>query len=181
MALKVTGRLVVLTLGLLPAFTAPAQSPAPPAELAVHDEPRSLPRIEFENDAGETLTLDDFRERIVVLNLWATWCPPCRREMPALDRLQAELGGPEFEVVALSVDRAGMEVVDEFFAETGVEHLVPYIDTSMRVLPRLGVSGLPTTLVIDRRGREIGRRVGEADWATKEMLRYFRKLLDDRT
>lgn len=181
MALKVAGRLVVLTLGLLPAVAVPAQAPAPPAELAVHDEPRSLPRIEFENDAGETLTLDDFRERIVVLNLWATWCPPCRREMPALDRLQAELGGPEFEVVALSVDRAGMEVVDEFFAETGVEHLVPYIDTSMRVLPRLGVSGLPTTLVIDRRGREIGRRVGEADWATKEMLRYFRKLLDDRT
>lgn len=180
MALKIVGRLVVLALGLLPAFTAPAQSPAAPAELAVHDEPRSLSRIEFENGAGETLTLDDFRGRIVVLNLWATWCPPCRREMPTLDRLQAELGGPEFEVVALSVDRAGMEVVDEFFVETGVEHLVPYIDTSMRALPRLAIAGLPTTLVIDQRGREIARRVGEADWATRGMLQYFRGLLGDR-
>lgn len=153
---------------------------ASPERFAVHDTPRPVPEITFENGDGEPMTLADFRGKVVVLNLWATWCPPCRREMPTLDRLQAELGGDDFEVVALSIDRAGPEVVREFFAEEGIEQLALYIDTSARALPRLEIRGLPTTLVLDARGRELARLVGEADWATPAMLNYFRELMAEQ-
>lgn len=148
-----------------------------PAGFAVHDAPRSVPEIPFENGDGEPMTLADFRGRVIVLNLWATWCPPCRHEMPTLDELQAELGSERFEVVALSVDRAGPSIVREFFAEEGIEHLGLYIDATARALPRLGIPGIPTTLVLDADGREVARLTGEADWATPAMLDYFRGLI----
>lgn len=152
-----------------------------PKGFAVHDPPQPVPEVTFENGDGEPVTLADFHGKVVVLNLWATWCPPCRREMPTLDALQAELGSEHFEVVALSVDRAGPSVVREFFSEQGIEHLGLYIDTSARVLPRLDIRGLPTTLVIDAEGRELARLTGEADWATPAMLDYFRGLIAERT
>src|SRR3546814_11005009 len=89
-------------------------------------------------------------------------CGPCREEMPTLDRLQERLGGPEFEVVALSIDRAGIGVVSEFYAEISVQHLAKYIDESGKAADELNALGLPTTLLIDREGREIGRQIGRA-------------------
>ncbi len=79
-----------------------------PAGFAVHESPRPLPDIQFEDGQGEAMSLADLRGKIVLLNIWTTWCAPCRREMPTLERLQAELGGPDFEVVALSIDRKGL-------------------------------------------------------------------------
>ncbi len=152
-----------------------------PGGLATHDAPRPVPETTFENGDGEPMTLADFRGKVIVLNLWATWCPPCRREMPTLDALQAELGSERFEVVALSIDRAGPSVVREFFAEQGIEHLALYIDTSARALSRLNIRGIPTTLVLDAAGREVARVTGEADWATTSMLDYFRGLIAEQT
>lgn len=163
------------------AFTAVAAATESPDRLAVHATARPVPEVTFENGDGEPMTLADFRGKVIVLNLWATWCPPCRREMPTLDRLQAELGSERFEVVALSIDRAGPSVVREFFAEEGVERLALYIDTSARALPRLGIRGIPTTLVLDAAGREVARLTGEADWATPAMLNYFRGLISEQT
>lgn len=172
-------RAAVATASML-ALAAAHAAPAP-GELAEHERPRPVPEIAFTDGEGAGLTLADFRGRVVVLNVWATWCPPCRAEMPTLDRLQAELGGPRFEVVALSVDRAGPAVVRTFYEEEGIERLSLYIDPSMRSMPRLGVVGIPTTLVLDPRGREIARAAGEADWATPEMLAYFRDLIGAAT
>lgn len=166
-------RFMAMMIGLMLALAAADAAPAP-GNLGEHDSPQSVPRITFTDGEGTERTLSDFRGRIVVLNLWATWCPPCRAEMPTLDRLQAELGGPRFEVVALSVDRAGPEAVRDFFDEQGIEHLGLYIDTGMRALSRLGIAGIPTTVVLDPQGNEIARAIGEADWATPEMLAYFR-------
>lgn len=162
------------------ALAATHAAPAP-GKLAGHESPRPVPEIAFTDGDGAELTLADFRGRVVVLNIWATWCPPCRAEMPTLDRLQAELGGPRFEVVALSVDRAGPAVVRTFYDEEGIDRLALYIDRSMRSMPRLGVVGIPTTLVLDPQGREIARAAGEADWATPEMLAYFRGLITAAT
>lgn len=169
-------RYMAMAIGLMLALAA-ADAAAAPGNLGEHDSPQSVPRITFTDGEGTERTLADFRGRVVVLNLWATWCPPCRAEMPTLDRLQAELGGPRFEVVALSVDRAGPEAVRNFFDEQGIEHLGLYIDTSMRALSRLGIAGIPTTVVLDPQGQEIARAIGEADWATPEMLAYFRDLV----
>lgn len=165
---------------LLMALAEASAATESPDRLGVHATPRPVPEITFENGDGEPMTLADFRDKVVVLNLWATWCPPCRREMPTLDRLQAKLGSERFEVAALSVDRDGPSIVRQFFSEEEVEHLALYIDTSARVLPRLDIHGIPTTLVLDAKGREIARLIGEADWATPAMLDYFRGLIAEQ-
>ncbi len=143
----------------------------------MHETPRPLPEIKFEDGNGKALTLADLRGKTVLLNIWATWCVPCREEMPTLDALEAELGGPSFEVVPLSVDRAGPEVVRKFYAEIGIEHLGLYIDASMRASFDLQAPGLPTTLLIDSEGRELGRLVGPAEWDTPEMIAFLKSHL----
>lgn len=127
------------------------------------ETPRELPALSFQDEAGKTLTLADFRGRVVLLNIWATWCPPCREEMPSLDRLNAKRGGPAFEVVALSIDHKP-DLVQPFYREIGIKTLRGYHDPSMRVTSTIGVSGVPATLLIDREGREIGRALGPAEW-----------------
>ncbi len=139
----------------------------------LHPAPRPVPDIAFEDGAGRKLTLADFRGKVVLLNLWATWCPPCRREMPALDRLQQQLAGPGFEVVALSIDSEGLPAVKEFYQQTGVSRLGVYVDKSMQSTSALGATGLPTTLLIDAQGREIGRKIGPAEWDSPEIVKLI--------
>lgn len=148
-----------------------------PENFTLHQAPRPLPDLSFEDASGQAISLSDFRDKVVLLNIWATWCAPCRREMPTLDRLQAQLGGPDFEVVALSIDRAGLGVVREFYHEIGIEHLAMYIDSSGKAAQDLGVVGLPMTLLIDRNSREFGRLIGPAEWDTPEMVAFIRKYL----
>lgn len=139
------------------------------------EEPRPLPELRFGDGEGRRLTIADFRGRLVLLNIWATWCFPCRREMPTLDRLQAKLGGPDFEVLALSIDRQGLPVVKAFYEELGLEALRVYVDASTNATRDLGVVGIPTTLLIDQRGREIGRVVGPAEWDGPEVVKLVRR------
>jgi thiol-disulfide isomerase/thioredoxin len=122
------------------------------------------PLTHFLDEHGERLTLERFRGRIVVLNLWATWCTPCIAEMPTLDQLQQQLEPLGVVVVALSIDRGGPKAVREFFDEHGIEHLGVYVDPSMRAQSDFNVIGLPTTILIDREGRDRGRIVGPAEW-----------------
>ena len=126
--------------------------------------PRPLPTLTFLDRDGASKSLADFKGRVVLLNIWATWCVPCRAEMPALDRLQAKLGGQDFEVVALSIDRKGLDVVKPFYAELGLQALGVYIDRSGDAAHALETVGVPTTLLIDREGRELGRKLGPAEW-----------------
>ena len=130
--------------------------------------PRELPLISFQNEAGKTVSLADFRGRVVLLNIWATWCPPCREEMPSLDRLNAKRGGPTFEVVALSIDRDSA-LVKPFYQEFGVQTLRGYFDPTSQVSNMLRAPGVPTTLLIDQEGREIGRTLGPAAWDSPQV------------
>lgn len=150
----------------------------PPDGLQVHPSPRALPALEFVDGAGRARSLADFRGRVVVLNVWATWCVPCREEMPTLDALQAALGGPRLEVVALSIDRGGAAAVRDFFDEFAIEHLEVYVDTAMRAPGRLAIPGLPATLVVDPRGREVARLIGPADWNSPGMRAWLRDLIE---
>jgi thiol-disulfide isomerase/thioredoxin len=138
--------------------------------LSVFDQPRHLPEIRFQDDQGHDLTLADFRGRVVLLNVWATWCVPCREEMPSLDRLQARLGGEDFLVIALSIDRKGVEAVRGFYNEVGVERLAIYLDPSGKGSQGLAIPGVPTTLLINREGREVARKLGEAVWDSPEIV-----------
>lgn len=134
------------------------------ANFDLTDAGTRAPDISFSDADGNRLTLADFEGRVVLLNLWATWCAPCVHEMPTLDRLQARLGGDSFEVVALSIDRGGAEDVLPFFADHGLDHLNVYLDEAGAAPPAFGVIGLPTTVLIDADGRLVGQYTGAADW-----------------
>jgi thiol-disulfide isomerase/thioredoxin len=154
------------------------------AGLTLNAEPAFLPDFAFEDGEGSRVNLSDFHGRVVLLNVWATWCAPCRKEMPTLDRLQAILGGPEFNVVTLSIDKHGLEPVKSFLSEIGIKNLRIYldrnstsmVDSSVLGIPTsiskssLGIFGLPTTLLIDRQGRELARLIGPAEWDSPEMI-----------
>jgi thiol-disulfide isomerase/thioredoxin len=127
-------------------------------------EPKPLPPLAFQTLDGKEATMDAFAGKVVVLNLWATWCAPCREEMPSLDRLQARFADQDVVVLALSVDRAGSERVREFLDEVGVQHLHVYRDPKAAATRVLKVPGLPATLLVDRQGREAGRVLGIAQW-----------------
>lgn len=137
--------------------------------------PRDLPTLPFKGEADKALSLADFRGKVVLLNIWATWCPPCREEMPSLDRLNAKRGGADFEVVALSIDR-DTALVESFYEEFGIETLRGYFDPSAQAPNLLRAPGVPTTLLIDRNGREIGRALGPAAWDGEQV-----EALIDRT
>ena len=116
----------------------------------------------------------------MLVNIWATWCPPCREEMPTLDALQARLGGPDFHVLPLSIDRAGLEPVRRFYRETGIRNLDLYIAEDTRAMLALAVVGLPTTILIDRMGREHGRLAGPAEWNSPEAVAQISALINER-
>jgi len=138
------------------------------------DRPRALPALHFEDGAGHAMSLGEFRGRPVVLNIWATWCVPCRREMPALDRLQAEFGKSGLLVLPLSIDRRGAAAVRQFYRDRGLATLGVYIDRSGEAVSDLGAVGLPTTLLVDRDGREIGRKIGPAEWDSPQIAALIR-------
>jgi thiol-disulfide isomerase/thioredoxin len=148
----------------------------PPLErsFTVSGPPRPLPEIAIADGDGKPGWLADFRGKFVLLNVWATWCVPCRKEMPTLDRLEAKLGGPDFEVVALSIDRGGAEAVRKFYADIGIRNLAVNLDAKGEAPFKLGAVGVPTTLLIDREGREIGRLVGAAEWDAPKMVDFLK-------
>jgi len=152
-----------------------------PLELSVFDRPRDLPEIHFADEEGHELTLGDFGGRVVLLNVWATWCVPCRKEMPTLDRLQARLGGKDFLVIALSIDREGVAPVKRFYQELKFEKLAIYVDPSGKGSRTLVIPGVPATLLIDRQGREIARKMGPAEWDGQEMVSLVEQTMHAQT
>lgn len=170
-------RLGPALIAVLVALAEPVFGAEAPQGLILHPQPKPVPEIQFQDGEGRNLTLADFHGKVVLLNIWATWCGPCREEMPTLDRLQAKLGGPDFEVVALSIDRQGIPAITKFFGEVEVKHLAMYVDSSAKAAPVLGAVGLPASLLIDRNGREIGRLIGPAEWDSPEMVEFIRSYL----
>ena len=142
------------------------------AALAVQKNPKPAVDFPFAGPDGKKLTLKDFRGKTILLNLWATWCVPCRAEMPELDELQASAGGDAFEVVAVNIDTARLERRKQFLDKIGVKHLAFYTDSeakSFQILKQAGkVFGLPATFLIDPDGCEIGRMAGAAAWASDQ-------------
>jgi thiol-disulfide isomerase/thioredoxin len=165
---------------LCPAAKAAAARLAPLAHgevaaLNVEKSPKPAVDISFSGADGKKLTLADFKGRNVLLNLWATWCVPCRSEMPALDRLQARLGGPDFEVVAVNIDTSRLDRPPAFLAAAGVKSLARYADSSADSFEALKVAGkalgLPTSLLIAPDGCELAVMSGPAQWDSDDAVR----------
>ncbi len=134
--------------------------------------------VDFTDAEGTPQRLASWQGKVVLLNLWATWCGPCREEMPGLDRLQGMLGSEDFEVVALSVDRKGLEASAEFLEEIGTQHLALYADDTAKANFQLRARGLPATYLIDREGGIIGVLVGPAHWDSEDAVRLIQAAID---
>ncbi len=167
-AVETAGRIAPLAHGQVAAF-------------AVAHSPFRVPDLAFKDAEGHERTLADWRGRTVLLNLWATWCVPCRKEMPALDALQSDLGGPNFEVIAINIDTRDPAKPLAFLKDIGVTHLTYYADPSAKVFQELKLAGkafgMPTTLIADRSGCEIGEMAGPAEWASADGVKLVRAAL----
>ena len=139
--------------------------------------PAAAPSEPFADGEGRERRLDEFQWKGVVLNFWATWCAPCVREMPALDRLSRIVGNDGIAVVALSADRAGAPAVRDFYETNGIKHLGVLVDPTSKLVLKSGAKGLPTTLLIDPDGREVGRVVGPAEWDSAAVVAFLRRCL----
>jgi thiol-disulfide isomerase/thioredoxin len=149
------------------------------APLVVRPKPLDLPAFTFAGADGKPKSLADFAGKIVLLNIWATWCVPCRDEMPALDALETKLGGNDFQVVAVNIDKGGSDKAASFLEETGATHLPLYTDPTGKLFSTLKTVGMPTTLIIGRDGKEIARLVGPADWASPEAAAVIEAAIAD--
>ena len=147
---------------------------AGPQGITSHDTPQDIPEVRFVTEDGTRKTLDAFHGKVILLNIWATWCPPCAKEMPTLDALQADLGNSKFEVVTLSIDTGGVPVVRRFFDKFGLKHLDIATDPTQLSFTNLRVVGLPTTLLINADGKEVGRLIGPAAWNAPDMEAFLK-------
>jgi len=142
-----------------------------------HETPKALPGTVFKDAADADRTLDKFTGKVLLVNFWATWCAPCVKEMPTLDALQAKMGGPDFEVLAISQDREGAKVAQPFAEKQGWKNLAFYVEKMGRFSRDANLRGLPTTLLIDKGGKEVARVEGEADWSSPEIEKILRDLI----
>ena len=141
---------------------------------------RPKPATEWRDSAGGTVSLADFDGKVVMVNFWATWCAPCVRELPSIDRLQAELGGDDFTVVAINIDTGGEAVEAPFAKRLALENLALYLDPRGSASRAMGVNVMPTTVVFDRNGNDVGRLEGGAEWDSPEALALLRWFIDNR-
>jgi thiol-disulfide isomerase/thioredoxin len=151
------------------------------AAMAAASRPIQLPDMTYRDGSGAERRLSDWRGRTVLFNLWATWCVPCRQEMPALDELQGKLGGPAFEVVAVNIDTRDPDKPRAWLNEVGINRLAYYNDPAAKVfqdLRQVGKAwGMPTTLLVDAAGCEIGTLAGPAEWASEDALKLINAAL----
>lgn len=139
-------------------------------------ENQAIPKANLSDESGKSLSLADWRGRMVLVNLWATWCTPCRQEMRSLDNLQARLGGKDFDVIALNTDAGDATKIKTFYERFGVKHLATYLDSEKSAFKALRALGTPTSILIDCYGRELGRLAGAARWDSDEAVLLIRAM-----
>ncbi len=146
----------------------------------VFSEPTAVPDTGFTDPAGGAHQLSDFNGKIVLVNFWATWCAPCRKEMPMLSELQREFGSERFEVVTIATGRNSIPGIRRFFQEAGVDNLPLYLDPRQELARGMGVLGLPATVILDIDGKEIARMRGDAEWYSESARAIVRALAGAR-
>jgi thiol-disulfide isomerase/thioredoxin len=171
------GTALLVLLLALPAAAAAEEEKMRLGEFIPATPPQPAPEVDFTDADGKPVSLADFKGKPVVVNLWATWCQPCLKEMPSLDRLQSSLEG-RLAVAAVSEDRAGAKQVGPFVAAMGLQNLKIYLDPKSDVGHAFNVRGLPTSILIDARGRVVGRVEGAVEWDSATMMAVLKPLLE---
>ncbi|MEM9097041.1 MAG: TlpA disulfide reductase family protein [Pseudomonadota bacterium] len=150
------------------------------AKLVIHETPFNEMTTTFADGAGAPMTVADLRGKVVVMNFWATWCAPCRAEMPSIDRLAGEMNGEDVYVMAVSTDRGSRDKIDRFFGEVEIQHLGVYRDQKSELAREAGAFGLPMTIILGRDGREVARLLGEAEWDSAEAKAIIRRIVGEQ-
>lgn len=145
-------------------------------KLSIHEEPIEVSQAPFEGDEGAEMTLQDLAGEVTVVNFWATWCAPCREEMPTLAKLQEELGDEGVRVATIATGRNDPMELDRFLQEVGAGNLPHWRDPNQALARDMGVLGLPITVILNREGQEVARLQGDADWSGESALAILRAL-----
>jgi thiol-disulfide isomerase/thioredoxin len=148
----------------------------PAAQFVIHKLSRQLTDFTFSDGSGSSLKLKDFRGAPILVNVWATWCPPCKQEMASLNHLALLLANKNIKIVPISIDASGASVVRSFYERLGLKNLSIYVDPSSKVMNALAIIGVPTTLLIGRDGRVIGRLVGPAQWDAPASVKHISEI-----
>lgn len=150
-------------------------------KLTIHETPEAVSNAAFDlADGAGTATLEDWQGKYVLVNFWATWCAPCRHEMPQINALQKEFGGEDFEVLTIASGRNSPEGIKRFFKEANIDSLPRHQDPRQGLSAQMGVFGLPITVIIDPEGREIARLRGDAEWDSDSAKNIIKALIDGR-
>ena len=171
------GGLALLAFGLQKARDVIGPYIVDPPLLKIHQTPLPLPVVNFDGEKENAKTLANFVGKHVLVNIWAKWCPPCKEEMPSLDRLQEKLGpNADLQVVAISVDPISFEQIRAFFAVIGIKSLALYRGDESEIMQAFRIPGLPTSILIDHNGQEIGRMIGPTVWDSPRVVDQLAKL-----
>ena len=147
-------------------------------KMTIANNTTSAPKTIFFDTGGKELTLNDFKGRLTLVNFWATWCAPCRKEMPSLEVLSNQMGGDTFQVVTIATMRSSEEAVKKFFNDNNIIDLPKFRDPKGYLARASGVAALPLTILLDRNGNEISRLIGDADWAQDETIEFIKKAIE---
>jgi thiol-disulfide isomerase/thioredoxin len=169
---------LALTMTLAGSASGAPANPAPPKGFEQLQDRFLAPKTPFGDEYGTSTTIDAFKGKIVILNFWATWCAPCIKEMPSLERLAARLSAEKFAVIAVSQDKGGASIAKPFLDRIGVRSLPLYVDPNGRLSRDLSVRGLPTTVVIAGDGTVVGKLEGAAEWDANDVVAYLISLFD---
>ena len=142
--------------------------------LILHKQPKKLENIEFQNINNKLMKLNDFKDKFLIINFWATWCAPCREEMPSLDKLSREKNFSNLEILPINVGSEKISKSEIFFEEVGIKNLKIYHDIDMKLPNKLLLRGLPTTLLVNKKGEEFARILGSVDFEDKKLIKWLK-------
>lgn len=148
-------------------------------KLAVHESPAEAPATSFTDAEGGEHSFADWKGKVVLVNFWATWCAPCRKELPALDAMNRDLGGDDFAVITIATGRNPQPAITRLFDEVGVKTLPVYLDPKLQLSREMGVLGLPVSILLNRDGQEIARMSGDAEWDSESARAIVAALVAD--
>ncbi len=141
--------------------------------MVIHEKPKDLPDLELINKKGNRIIFNDFSSKLTLLNFWATWCAPCKKELPKLDTLDQKIHQGQLNIVLINIENIKYEKVQSFFDEVKVKNLVSYFDIKLKLTKELKLRGIPITLIVNSQGKEVGRIIGDLDFTDSRFIAWI--------
>ena len=171
-----TIKLILIFIYLIPSSSSYAIQQLDLKNLIVHKEPKKLEKINFYNIESKTINLDKFKNSLVIINFWATWCAPCKEEMPSLNRLQVNKKVKNLKIYPINISKESLTKVNNFFAELGIDNLEPYFDNPSTLAKTFSLRGIPTSILLNSKGEEFARIIGSINFDDENFINWLKNL-----